>query len=87
VSLRRRIEQIRQAELARTRCLFGSLTGEQEKALETLTQGLVNKILHTPFTELKHAAARSDRSEFLDVVRTIFHLEEDSRSEVSLASN
>ena len=87
VSLRRRIEQIRQAELARTRCLFGSLTGEQEKALETLTQGLVNKILHTPFTELKHAAARPDRSEFLDVVRTIFHLEEDSRSEVSLAIN
>ena len=68
VSLRRRIEQIRQAELARTRCLFGSLTPEQEKALETLTQGLVNKILHTPFTELKHAAARPDRSEFLDVV-------------------
>jgi glutamyl-tRNA reductase len=84
VSLRRRVEQIRRAELARARGLFGSLTADQEKALEILTQGLVNKILHTPFTELKHAAARPDRSEFLDVVRTIFHLEED---EVSLAIN
>ena len=87
VSLRRRFEQIRRAELARTRCLFGGLTPEQEKALEILTQGLVNKILHSPFTELKHAASRPDRSEFLDVVRTIFHLEEDSGSEVSLAIN
>jgi glutamyl-tRNA reductase len=46
-----------------------------------------SKILHTPFTELKHAAARPDRSQFLDGVRTIFQLEEDSRSEASLAIN
>jgi glutamyl-tRNA reductase len=85
VSLRRRLEQIRRAELARTRGMFGSLTPEQEKALEALTQSLVNKILHTPFTELKQAAGRPDRAEFLDVVRTIFHLEEDSGREVSLA--
>jgi hypothetical protein len=45
-----------------------------------------SKILDT-FTQLKHGAARPDSSEFLDVVRTIFHLEEDSRSEVSLAIN
>ena len=51
------------------------------------TVPMMSKILHTPFTELKHAAARPDRSEFLDVVRTIFHLEEDSGSEVSLAIN
>jgi glutamyl-tRNA reductase len=87
VSLRCRIEQIRRAELARTRSMFGSLSPEQERALEALTQGLVNKILHTPFTELKQAAARPNRSEFLDVVRTIFHLEEDSRSKVSLLTN
>ena len=87
VSLRRRVEQIRRAELARTRRLFGPLTPEQEQALEVLTQGLVNKILHTPFTELKQAASRPDRSEFLDVVRTIFHLDDDSRARVSMAVN
>jgi glutamyl-tRNA reductase len=84
VSLRRRFEQIRRAELARTRGLFGSLTAEQEKALETLTQGLVNKILHSPFAELKHAASRPDRLEFLDVVRTIFHLEDESSAHSSV---
>jgi len=60
------------------RRMFGELTPDQEKALEALTQGLVNKILHTPFTELKQAAGRADRTEFIDVVRTIFHLQEDT---------
>lgn len=87
VSLRRRIERIRRAELEKTRRHFGPLTPEQERALEALTQGLVNKILHTPFTELKQAAARPDRSEFLDVVRTIFHLEDEPRGGVPLAVN
>jgi glutamyl-tRNA reductase len=78
VSLRRRVEEIRQAEMKRMRRMFGELSPEQEQALEALTHGLVNKILHTPFTELKHAAMRPDRSEFIGVVRTIFHLQEDA---------
>jgi len=87
VSLRRRVEEIRQAEMKRMRRMFGELTPEQESALEALTQGLVNKILHTPFTELKHAALRPDRSEFIGVVRTIFHLQEDSPKTVSASVN
>ena len=83
VSLRRRVEEIRQAELRRTRRMFGELSPEQERALEALTQGLVNKILHTPFTELKQAALRPDRTEFVGVVRTIFHLPEESPSAAS----
>jgi glutamyl-tRNA reductase len=78
VSLRKRIEEIRRTELARTREQFGDLTPEQEEVLESLTQGLVNKILHTPFTELKRAAARPDRSTLVGAVRSIFHLEEDA---------
>jgi glutamyl-tRNA reductase len=78
VSLKRRVEEIRQAEMKRMRRMFGDLSPEQERALEALTQGLVNKILHTPFTELKQAALRPDLTEFIDVVRTIFHLQDDS---------
>jgi glutamyl-tRNA reductase len=87
VSLRRRVEEIRQAEVKRLRRLFGDLTPEQERALEALTQGLVNKILHTPFTELKQAALRPDRSEFIDVVRTIFHLENPGTNRVPTVVN
>jgi glutamyl-tRNA reductase len=78
VCLKRRVEEIRQAEMKRMRRMFGELTPDQERALEALTHGLVNKILHTPFTELKQAAGRPDRTEFIDVVRTIFHLQENS---------
>jgi glutamyl-tRNA reductase len=77
ISLRKRIEEIRRAELARTREQFGELTSEQEEVLESLTQGLVNKILHTPFAELKQAAARPGRSAFVGAVRSIFRLEEE----------
>lgn len=87
VSLRRRVEEIRRAEIKRMRRMFGDLTPEQERALEALTQGLVNKILHTPFTELKHAATRPDRTEFVEVVRTIFHLQEDATQPASAAVN
>jgi glutamyl-tRNA reductase len=87
VSLRRRVEEIRQAEMRRMRRMFGELTPEQERALEALTHGLVNKILHTPFTELKQAASRPDRSEFIEVVRTIFHLPVDSSKPASAAVN
>jgi glutamyl-tRNA reductase len=75
VSLRRYAEEIRRLEIDRTRKLFGKLTPEQEQALEVLTQGLVNKLLHSPLAGLKQAAARPDRLEFLDVVRTIFQLD------------
>jgi glutamyl-tRNA reductase len=87
ISLRRRVEEIRQAEMKRMRRMFGELTPEQEQALEALTQGLVNKILHTPFTELKQAALRPDRTEFIGVVRTIFHLQDDYSVFSSASSN
>jgi glutamyl-tRNA reductase len=73
--------------MKRMRRMFGELTPDQERALEALTQGLVNKILHTPFTEIKQAALRPDRSEFIDVVRTIFHLQEEPSQPASAAVN
>ena len=87
VCLKRRVEEIRQSEMKRMRRMFGELTPDQEQAIEALTHGLVNKILHTPFTELKQAAGRPDRSEFIDVVRTIFHLQENSPNPASAIIN
>lgn len=63
-------------KVARARAQLGELTPEQEEVLEALTQGLVNKILHTPFATLKRAAL-PDRSRFLGFVRAVFHLEDE----------
>lgn len=86
VSLRRRVEAIRRSELERARDLFGNLTPQQEEAVEVVTQSLVNKVLHTPFSELKRAASRPDRSEIFGVVRSVFGLEEEPAKTVVAVS-
>jgi len=74
VSLQEHLENIRQAELDRVRGKLGSLTPEQESAIEALTRGIVNKVLHTPITALKNAAAEAEANTVVDHVRRIFNL-------------
>src|SRR5436189_651613 len=53
VSLQDHFDTIRQAEFDRVRGRLGHLSPEQEEAVEALSRGIVNKILHTPITRLK----------------------------------
>jgi len=76
VSLQDHLETIRQAEIDRVRGRLGQLTPEQEIALETLTRGIVNKIMHTPVTTLKSAAREAEATTVVDVVRRLFNLQE-----------
>jgi glutamyl-tRNA reductase len=62
VALQRRAEEIRQAEIARLHGKLGSLTAEQQEAVEALTRGLVNKFLHPAMQALKQAAREGDRA-------------------------
>ena len=57
VSLQDHFETIRQAEIDRVRGRLGPMTTDQEEAVEALTRGIVNKIMHTPISALKIAAA------------------------------
>ena len=59
VSLQEHLETVRQAEIDRLRGRLGSLTPEQEMAVDALTKGIINKIMHTPITTLKTAARES----------------------------
>jgi glutamyl-tRNA reductase len=81
VSLQEHLETIRQAEIDRVRGRLGSMTPEQEMAIETLTRGIVNKIMHTPITALKSAAREPHATTVVDVVRRLFNLgDKDSNS-------
>jgi glutamyl-tRNA reductase len=60
VSLQRQAEEIRQTELRRVQVRLGSLSAEQVAAVEMLTRGLVNKLLHPPMQALKQAAREGD---------------------------
>ena len=79
VSLQDHLETIRQAEIDRVRGRLGNLSPEQETALETLTRGIVNKIMHTPVSTLKTAASEPEATTIIDVVRRLFNLQEKKR--------
>ena len=76
VSLQDQFESIRQAELERVRGRLGKLTPEQEMAIEALSRGIVNKILHTPLRHLKSAATGQEVTTLVASFRKIFDLQE-----------
>ncbi len=76
VSLQDHLETIRQAEIDRVRGRLGTLSPEQELAVETLTRGIVSKIMHTPISTLKTAARAAEATTVIDLVRRLFNLQE-----------
>jgi glutamyl-tRNA reductase len=77
ISLQEHLETIRQAEVDRVRGRLGKLTAEQELAIETLTRGIVNKVLHAPITTLKAASRELDTMTIEEAVRRMFGLKKE----------
>jgi glutamyl-tRNA reductase len=73
VSLQQSMEELRQAELRRMQGKLQSLSPEQRSAVEALTRGLINKVLHQPLQAMK-AAARNGDLTVAEAVRQIFGL-------------
>jgi len=86
VSLQQHLENLRQAEVDRVRGRLGNLTPEQEMAVEALSRGIINKIMHTPITTLKSAAHNPESTTVVDVVRKLFNLRAESPTEPVPAS-
>ena len=82
VSLQEHLETVRQAEIDRVRGRLGTLTPEQELAVEALSRGIINKIMHTPITTLKSAARESSESTtVIDHVRKLFNLHDTRKAD------
>jgi glutamyl-tRNA reductase len=81
VSLQDHLETIRQAEIDRVRGRLGALSPEQELAVETLTRGIVSKIMHTPISTLKTAVREPEATTVIDLVRRLFNLQEKNLQE------
>jgi len=77
VSLQEQLDQVRIAEIQRVRGKLGSLTPQQEEAIESLTRGIVNKIAHGPISELRKQATHPDGRHFVSVIRKVFRLGDD----------
>jgi len=76
VGLQEQLEQIRAAELEKTRRRYGPFTPEQEQAMEALTRGIINKVAHGPISQLRNHAADPDGAHVVAAIRKAFHLQD-----------
>lgn len=77
VSLRQKLTELKDAEVARLLRANQGLEPEAEAALERLATQLVNKILHEPTISLREAAA-DDSPQLVRAARRLFKLDDES---------
>jgi len=82
-TLRESVERIRRGELERLGNKLGDLTVDQRARVDMLTTSIVNKILHMPTVKMKEVAGSNDCYLYVDAVRTLFDLTDDSAEPAS----
>jgi glutamyl-tRNA reductase len=76
VGLQEQLEQIRAAEMEKTRRKYGPFTPEQEQAMEAVTRGIINKIAHGPISELRSHAGNPEGAHVVAAIRKAFRLQD-----------
>lgn len=74
VSLRERLEDIRQAEVRRALARLPEATPETRATIEALSSAIVNKILHAPITKLRESSRAGAGRSWLELVHELFGL-------------
>jgi glutamyl-tRNA reductase len=77
LALRNRMEEIRKREVEKTLALLKNSSEEERKALDLLTNSIINKILHHPIFLLKQQESRGQGKRYVEMTRKIFHLDEE----------
>jgi glutamyl-tRNA reductase len=75
VSLREHVMEVARRESERHRRKLGPLTAAQQEALQAMTRGLVQKLLHHPVRHLRKSVERGDVDASTSLYREIFGLE------------
>ncbi len=75
-ALRARAEQIRQRELAKAAPRLAGLTDRERAAVDAVTSGLVNKLLHEPVVRGKALAAGPDGDLYAAMLRRLYDLDQ-----------
>jgi glutamyl-tRNA reductase len=78
VDLRRQVEEIREAELEKALSRLQELDPAQQEVVRALAHGITNKVLHHPTTELKRQSANRDGHMYVNALRRLFGLRDDS---------
>jgi glutamyl-tRNA reductase len=75
-ALRARAEQVRQHELARAGVRLAGLDPAQREAVDQVTRGLVNKLLHDPIVRGKALAGGANGEMYAGILRQLYALDE-----------
>ncbi|MFQ6537221.1 MULTISPECIES: glutamyl-tRNA reductase [Aphanothece] len=76
--LRRHLEEIREQELQKALSRMGpDLSARERKVVEALSKGIVNKILHTPVTNIRAPQPRPQRHTAMRVLEDLFELRDE----------
>jgi glutamyl-tRNA reductase len=76
--LRRRADELREAELQRTLAALPELSPAEQKAVAMMGTALINKLLHHPFQFLKQSGEPDQKRRNLLLLRKIFGLDSDA---------
>ena len=74
VSLREKMEGIRNGELERVASWLKGLSEEDRSRIEILAASIINKVLHDPMTGLKEESQDKDALPFVAAIRRLFNL-------------
>jgi glutamyl-tRNA reductase len=77
VSLRRKFDEVRQAEVAKALSALGTADPKTRKVVESLASSILNKVLHSPIASLKRETDGRSPMEMVTAVREIFDLTEE----------
>lgn len=72
--LQQRAESIRQVEMDRVRGKLGGLSASELKAVEALSKGIINKMLHSPMVHLRGLEDMEERTQTLRNIEALFKL-------------
>jgi glutamyl-tRNA reductase len=75
-ALRSRAEEVRRRELARAAARLSGLDERERAAVEAVTRGLVNKLLHEPVVRGKALAAGPDGDLYARMLRELYALDD-----------
>jgi glutamyl-tRNA reductase len=76
VLLRRKFEEVKNAEVAKAIAMLGPEDPKTKKVVESLASSILNKVLHPPITALKKDVDGRDVTELVATVRELFDLPE-----------
>jgi glutamyl-tRNA reductase len=83
VDLREKVEDFRRHEVEKTLASLSGITEDQKRAVDIMSQAIVNKLLHAPLVVLKQAAAAPGAEDnTIAVARRLFNLDKDLKRPV-----